>query len=171
MIATSIRRQFDAEKQIANFALAYIPELLETLKAFEGKKVIKVDGSKIKNLADKIKALNLKHLDGDKGKRVWIDQSYKSIVVRFDFWVSFGTTKSGLSDGNYYKIDVYVGALESDTGGILKEVYSPEKALTRIKNIKALKWSNISKTIIKAEKLKVAFESENNKLPYYARIK
>ena len=180
-ITNETQRKVIAESISATYALATINDLWEVLEQFEGKKILKVDGSKTKAFSEAV-APFIPHYDSElntngydvkaKPHRMMIKASYHSIIWACSNATYFGDTffndgsLSG-SDFSYYEYELYIGKVNDQNELILGDKEDLIKKLQTAVNLSYTKdIKPIQQQIIEAKKLINELEA---KIPYYAR--
>ncbi len=167
MTANEVERRVTAEKKVARFGKKYLAVLNPLLKEFENKKIFRVDGSRTKEFSNRL-AILAENFNLTNGERVWVERSYKSLQVRFNFWVEFGVRGDGLSDGAYYELYAYLGRL-GDSQLILEEVYPEDKSGAQLDRALEVRYAHVRSVRNKVEVLEKKIRDLHSTIPFYAK--
>jgi hypothetical protein len=165
-ITDTIHREFLAQYKIHTEAAPILMRLIDTLESLKDKKMFLKQGNKSAVFTRAMEELKLP-------SRTYIEKLHKSLYIRFNPWVSFGTHidslgKESHSDGNYYEAAFYIGDV-NDEGFISLREDVKERLTENIQKTLTYTWEDIENTRHQIDRLDKQKEALHSKLPYYAR--
>lgn len=175
MIKNETHRQLTANYLSATCGLIMLDSLHSTLKEFEGKKVIKVDGTltKVFHTAMQpytVNELNTEGMDlvGAKPSLNRVSLEYKSLYLKLGTRITWRVYEEPhkSDDMAYYDYDLFIAKINDSNELVLID---KDSITTQLTNDRAVKWSTVKRQqqkIIDAYKLIAELETT---VPYYAR--